>query len=128
MSTQRITSYIRQNFGEEVLAEVVSQKRRVSLNGIILDATDKNFRDKRVSPTSKVEVSEIPTIDVPIVETIEAPIVTEVVTEQVTDEVKTKRHYARLKSGKSIPESAIIHTSKSGRQFYLKVIGKKEYI
>lgn len=126
---QRITAYIRQVFGEEVLAEIVSQKRTVSLNGIILDATAKNFRDKRVTPTSKVEVSTPTssaldsireTTEIPVVETTEVPV--------VESPRKVKRHYARLKIDKSIPEGAIVHTSKNGRQFYVKVIGKKEYI
>lgn len=124
--SQRITAYIRQIFGEDVLAEIVSKKRTVSLNGVVLDATVKTFRDKRITPTSKVEVSIVETNNVPVVET--TNVVTEQVTEVVTDEVKTKRHYARLKYGKSIPEGAIIHTSKSGKQYYLKVIGKEEYI
>lgn len=162
----RITSYIRSNFGEDVLAEVVAGKRTVSLNGIVLDATTKNFRDKRVTVASRVEISDtassydvivtenaidsIPKIDdteiidVPI-ETpeliTETPIPVEIPTlieiEPVEDivvtpiepvKIRTKRCYNTLKHGKPAPEGARVFISKSGKQYYMKVIGEDRYI
>ncbi len=58
----RITSWIRTNFGEEILAEIVSGKRKISLNGNKLDAKADNFRDKRVTATSQIEITPEPKV------------------------------------------------------------------
>jgi len=58
----RITSWIRQRFGEEILAEIISGKRKISLNGTKLKASDKNFRDKRVTATSVVVITPEPVV------------------------------------------------------------------
>lgn len=52
----RITSWIRTNFGEDILEEIKAGKRTIKLNGTELNAKDKNFRDKRVTKTSQVEI------------------------------------------------------------------------
>lgn len=53
----RITSWIRIKFGEEILEEIRTGKRTIKLNGKQLNPIDKNFRDKRVTGTSKVEIN-----------------------------------------------------------------------
>ncbi len=58
----RITSWIRTNFGEEILAEIVSGKRKITLNGTKLDAKASNFRDKRVTKTSQIEIIPEPKV------------------------------------------------------------------
>ena len=147
--SQRITAYIKQYFGEDVLAEVVSGKRTVTINDVAVDGTVKNFRDKRVTIEHRVHIStdaiEQPTeslseiftpeetvVKVPIDESLivsddERPVV-DIPAPVVELTVRTKRYYARLRDGKSIPSSTPVHTSKSGKQFYVKVIGEERYV
>lgn len=56
----RITSWIRENFGEEILNEIKAGKRKISLNGVKLDASLVNFRDKRVNKFSQIEIKPEP--------------------------------------------------------------------
>jgi hypothetical protein len=57
----RITSYIRNTYGEEILQEIISGKRKITLNDTQLDASAKNFRDKRVTPFSQISITPEPT-------------------------------------------------------------------
>jgi hypothetical protein len=59
----RITSWIKQNFGEDILEEIRRGKRTIKFNGTEIDAKSKNFCDKRVIPTSKIEIIPEPIIE-----------------------------------------------------------------
>ena len=149
----RITAYIKATYGKEVFDEVIAGKRTVSVDGTVIPV-DKKFPDRRVTETSKVEISEIPVIEtvpiikntmiVPIIEILE-PInniveVPDIVSETPFVEVDTvevpvidssariKKCYSALKNGKSIPEGAKVFTSDKGKQYYIKVIGEDRYI
>lgn len=76
---------------------------------------------KFVKKTEETKVTE--NTDVP--EVTEAP-----VTETTEAKRRTKRHYQRLREGKSVPAAAILHTSKNGKTYYETVIGSDptEYV
>ncbi len=58
----RLTSWLKQKFGESILEEIRTGKRTIKFNGTELNANDKSFRDKRVTGTSKVEITPEPKI------------------------------------------------------------------
>ncbi len=52
----RLTSWLKQRFGEGILEELRKGKKTIKFNGNTLNPNDKNFRDKRVTGTTEIEI------------------------------------------------------------------------